>query len=375
MRAKRTPFEPDWLDHPSRVTAFRAALLGFFAREQRALPWRETRNPYAILVSEIMLQQTRVDTVLPYYRRWMRQFPDLTALAFASEDEVLRAWQGLGYYRRARNLHRLAQQLVAEDRPLPATATDLRSLPGIGAYTAGAVASIAFGEAVPAVDGNVRRVFARLFDDPAPSPTWLARVASVLVSPDAPGDFNQALMELGALCCTPRDPRCEACPVLFACASRRAGTQMERPAPPRRRAIPHVHEVAVLLMVRERGTGETRVLLERRPDKGLLAGMWTLPLREIDPVHRGDPVSAAIALARDLLGVPIVGGEARPHHVHLFTHRKVTYHPVQFVLRSSDVPPAPPPGRRWVDQAGLDALPLPRAQQHLLEGADWLPMP
>jgi A/G-specific adenine glycosylase len=378
-----------WLHDPDEVARFRAALAAFFAHERRDLPWRQTNDPYAILVSEIMLQQTRVDTVLPYYRLWMNRFPDLATLAVASDEEVLRAWQGLGYYRRARNLHRLALQLTAENRSLPSNAAELQSLPGIGAYTAGAVASIAFGEAVPAVDGNVRRVFARLLNDPSPSPAGLARILGQLVDPESPGDFNQALMELGAMVCQPRAPRCDGCPVAFACASREAGTQAERPAPPRRREIPHVHEAALLLMRPGRAPDATTVLLVRRPDEGLLAGMWSLPTVEFDPVSPGGALEAARPLAARFVAGPVPDGRLSPCHTHVFTHRKVTYHPVRFLLPAganpsdrtapsahpSSAPSIPvaaePPVARWVDRRGLDALPLPRAQQHLLGGADW----
>jgi A/G-specific adenine glycosylase len=394
MRVDTTTTAARWLQDPDEVARFRAALAAFFAHERRDLPWRETTDPYAILVSEIMLQQTRVETVLPYYRSWMNRFPDLATLASASDEEVLRAWQGLGYYRRARNLHRLALQLTTENRPLPSKAAELLSLPGIGAYTAGAVASIAFGEAVPAVDGNVRRVLARLLDDPSPSVAGLVRIVALLVDPKAPGDFNQALMELGAVVCQPRSPRCGACPVAFACASRKAGTQAERPAPPRRREIPHMHEAALILMRPGRNPDATTVLLVRRPDDGLLAGMWSLPTLEFDPT-KFDPGSAhaglepARHLAARLVAGPVPRGRPLRCHTHVFTHRKVTYHPVQFLLPAgtnpsdptslrsdpcsslSICPAAAPQVARWVDRTGLDTLPIPRAQQHLLGGADW----
>src|SRR5687768_12935276 len=187
------------------IRRMRRALLGFYDAHRRALPWREDPRPYRVWISEVMLQQTRVDAVLPYYRAWMERFPDVRALAAAPLDDVLKAWEGLGYYARARNLHKTA--LVVHDRmggELPARAAELRELPGFGEYTAGAVASIAFGERVPAVDGNVRRVLARLFDEPAPSAGWLRERAAALLDRERPGDWNQALMELGATGCTPR---------------------------------------------------------------------------------------------------------------------------------------------------------------------------
>lgn len=346
-------------------------MLGFFEGHRRSLPWRETRDPYAILVSEIMLQQTRVDTALPYYLRWMEQFPDLARLAAASEDEVLRAWQGLGYYRRARNLQKLAREQVASGGPLPDTPEALMALPGIGAYTAGAVASIAFGRPVPAVDGNVRRVLARVLDDPSPSPARLQQVAGALVDLGAPGDFNQAMMELGALVCTPRDPRCSACPVAAQCASHAAGTQALRPAPPKPKVVPQVHEVALMLLWSSCGKRTTHVLLHRRPEGGLLAGMWSLPLEALgsEGVSGADVLAAGQGLAVSLLGGHPADGELEAPVRHIFTHRKVTYHPVRFVLPPGDEPPAPPPEMQWVDLSALDAYPLPRAQQRMLGGA------
>ena len=196
------------------IPGFRRALLGHFDRSRRALPWRSERTPYRVMVSEFMLQQTRVETVIPYYERWLRRFPGWEALADAGEDEVLRAWTGLGYYRRARNLHRAAR--VVRERfggELPKEPAALKRLPGVGEYTAGAVASIAFGRAVPAVDGNVRRVLCRILDVAAPTAGRLREEAARLVDPGRPGDFNEALMELGATVCTPRAPGCGGCPV------------------------------------------------------------------------------------------------------------------------------------------------------------------
>ncbi|HSM59782.1 MAG TPA: A/G-specific adenine glycosylase, partial [Longimicrobiales bacterium] len=217
----------------------RGALLDHYDRTRRRLPWRGQTDPYRIWVSEVMLQQTRVDTVIPYYRRWMARFPDVDSLATASEDEVLLAWEGLGYYRRARHLHAGAAWVRdRHDGRVPDSVEELRRIPGVGEYTAGAVASIAFGEPAPAVDGNVRRVLARLFDEPAPTRAWLRDRAGHLVDPGRPGDWNQALMDLGAAVCTPRSPSCGACPVARWCAARAAGTQAERPAPAVRRPVP-----------------------------------------------------------------------------------------------------------------------------------------
>jgi len=257
--------------------AFHRDLRRWYRRHHRKLPWRATRDPYRIWVSEIMLQQTRVETVRPYYARWLRAFPTIQALARASDDRVLKLWEGLGYYSRARNLHRAAQAVVRKrDGQLPRTAEGLGTLPGIGRYTAGAIASIAFGERVPLVDGNVARVFARIFAIRANVKSLrtlqsLWKLAEDLLPDAAPGDFNQALMELGALVCTPSNPQCAVCPMRRVCAARARGLVELLP---NRGAKPRtVHLVAKAAFV----MSGNRILLKRRPRQGLLANFWELP--------------------------------------------------------------------------------------------------
>ncbi|MBM4183343.1 MAG: A/G-specific adenine glycosylase [Gemmatimonadetes bacterium] len=349
----------DWTPADPRALArLRAALLDHYDRACRALPWRGEADPYRILVSEVMLQQTRVETVVPRYGQWLQRFPDLASLAGAHEDEVLKAWEGLGYYRRARNLHRAAQ--LARERPdgaLPSSYAELRELPGLGEYTAGAVASIAFGEAVPAADGNVRRVLARLFDQPRPSASWLRDQAAALVHPDRPGDWNQALMELGATLCTPRAPRCAECPVAAWCAARAAGTEGERPERVRR---PSPRRSVFALAVLHAGG---RVLLERRPLGGLLAGMWALPEAEVGGAAEARSAAVGLASARDL----DVSEDVRPLPAceHRFTHLHATYQP--FAIAVSD--PRARAGRdaAWVDARRPTRHALPVAQRRVLE--------
>jgi A/G-specific adenine glycosylase len=361
----------------AEIPAFRAVLLAWFEAHRRELPWRETRDPYRILVSEIMLQQTRVETVVPYYLEWIRRFPDLESLARADEEEVLRAWQGLGYYRRARNL-RLAALKVLEEHggEVPEDATVLRRLPGVGEYTAGAVGSIAFGVPVPAVDGNVRRVLARLLDEGAPGAARLRAVASTLVDPDRPGDWNQALMELGATVCVPRSPACARCPVARWCTARAEGTVAERPARASAREVPRFLE-AVAVMVRrgrEPSPGGWEVLLERRPEGGLLGGMWGCPGVTFAGDGDGDEDAAAAArsLVRELLGEDAGAGEALPSVEHRFTHRAVTYLPFRYVLEDGGGTGdgGGEGARRWVPVAELDRLPIPRAQERILGDAE-----
>ncbi len=266
---------PRGLPEGRRLRAASRRLLSWFERSARTMDWRETDDPYRIWVSEIMLQQTRVDTVVPYYERFIERFPTVEALAEAPLDEVLARWSGLGYYRRARLLHRAACEVVA--RGFPRTARDLERLPGIGAYTAAAVASIAFGEAVPVLDGNVERVISRrlALDEPprgAAASRRLRAAARELLDPERPGDSNQALMELGALVCRPRNPSCGECPLAAGCEGRARGNPEAYPRAVDKRATERQRRLAVLV---ERGGS---VLLFRRPDDSdLLAGIWEIP--------------------------------------------------------------------------------------------------
>ncbi|MGA2602617.1 MAG: A/G-specific adenine glycosylase [Verrucomicrobiia bacterium] len=257
--------------------AFHRHLRRWYRCHHRRLPWRATREPYRIWVSEIMLQQTRVETVRPYYTRWLRTFPTLQALARASDDHVLKLWEGLGYYSRARNLRRAAQAVIRErGGQLPRTVEELRQLPGIGHYTAGAIASIAFGERVPLVDGNVARVFARIFAirESVKSPRTLQslwRLAEDLLPDTDTGEFNQALMELGALVCTPANPHCDPCPLRRVCAAQASG--LVHRLPNRGDKPRTVHLVTRAAFVKRGG----RILLRRRSRQGLLADFWELP--------------------------------------------------------------------------------------------------
>ncbi len=252
------------------------ALLAWYDAHRRSLPWRATADPYRIWVAEIMLQQTQVKTVIPYYEDFLTRFPDVGALAAASLDEVLAAWSGLGYYRRARQLHAAAQQ-VAELGDFPTSSFELQKLPGIGLYTAAAVGSMAFGESVPVLDGNVERVLSRrlgLNQDPkkAAPRKRLLEAGGQLLDAARPGDSNQALMELGATVCRPRRPDCGSCPLTSGCRARITGDP-ERFPPPRRRR--QVERVDLVVAVAKQGD---RVLMFRRPEgSGLLAGLWELP--------------------------------------------------------------------------------------------------
>jgi A/G-specific adenine glycosylase len=295
-------------------------LLTWYHANKRPLPWRGPPgvSSYAVWVSEIMLQQTRVETVIPYFEQWMRRFPTVHALANATEHDVLSAWEGLGYYSRARNLHRAAKIVVAQYHgELPRQLDALRKLPGIGRYTLGAIASIAFGMDVSALDGNIKRVYARIFDltEPVDSPAGekiLWQLADQNLPEGHAGDYNQALMDLGATICVPKNPRCLICPVMRLCKARQNGTQEQRPVKTPRKDVPHyVYAAAVIV---ERG----RVLLAQRPSTGLLGGMWEFPNGRVD----GDPAEELAGALKTgyQLQVKVIrsasaGRKAEPHAI------------------------------------------------------------
>jgi A/G-specific adenine glycosylase len=260
--------------HPAVIRKFQQALLTWFDSHARDLPWRQDSDPYRIWVSEIMLQQTRVTAVLDYYGRFLTLFPSVAALAQAKEPDVLAAWSGLGYYRRARMMHQAAKVVVHEHHGIfPRTAEELRRLPGIGEYTSSAIASIAFGEPVAVVDGNVERVLLRVFPEEgalAAQAKWFRDHAANLLDPRRPGDFNQSMMELGATVCLPQRPLCLHCPVQPFCK-----TRGEHQAPPPKKM--HNRQIAYALLRRDRA-GITQVLLQQRPlSASLMQGMWELP--------------------------------------------------------------------------------------------------
>ena len=368
-------------------TRLRQLLLEHYDTHRRDLPWRENQEPYRVWVSEIMLQQTRVETVIPYYDRWMERFPTVEALADVDEESVLKAWEGLGYYSRARNLHRSA--LIVRERlggVIPRDSQGLRMLPGIGEYSAGAIASIAYGEVVPAVDGNVRRVLSRLFDLEDPPDANLRKRAGELVDPDRPGDWNQALMELGATVCTPRSPQCSACPLTGECRALAEGTQELRPVSKRR---PRVRTVCYAVVVVLNPAGE--VLMVRRPPEGLLGGLWEFPAVEIG-VEDDTPVDGTLCAGGTLyercrarledLGVQITSGMDRfsvlPEVRHTFTHLEAVYRPMLVVgvgLWGAEAVEALYTGcnisrqdaQKWVLSEQVAHLPLPVAQRKILD--------
>jgi A/G-specific adenine glycosylase len=348
---------------PSVPQGLSRKLVAWFRTSARDLPWRRTRDPYAIWVSEVMLQQTQVTTVIPYYQRFMQRFPNVTSLARADEDDVLHAWQGLGYYSRARGLRAGARAVVEHHRGrIPRTAEALRTLPGIGPYTAGAIASIAFDERAAVVDGNVTRVLSRLFAlegdaTRAPLKQILWDLALGLVPREAPGDLNQALMELGATVCTPRQPLCPTCPVARDCRARREGRVDELPTPKRRPAPTSVHMAAA---VAERAG---RVLVVKLPaDAPRWAGMWIFPMVELDDGEA--PERGAERAARELAGLRVRPREALVRIQHGVTRYRITLDAVRCTARAAGSP-RDGGALAWTRPDELAGLALPAAHRRI----------
>ena len=362
---------------PGVILALHRALLAWYAVEARDLPWRQTRDPYAIWVSEVMLQQTRVETVLAYYDRFLRRFPDIEHLAAGTLDEVLKAWEGLGYYRRARNLHRAAKLLVEEgSAALPRSAAELRRLPGVGAYTAAALASIAFGGSEAALDGNVLRVLSRIFRidgelHRAATREAIRREASALCALGSAAQINQALMDLGARICRSRSPRCHECPVATTCDAHRVGEEVLYPRPRKRRAIPHVDVVAGLVWDGAPLHPGRRLLISQRKEDDMLGGLWEFPGGRVE-----EGESRGEALARELmeeLGIVVEVGDLFMQLRHAYTHFRITLHAyhcrhLRGVPRAIDCA-----NWAWVGPQELANYAFPTADRRILERLSGLP--
>lgn len=346
------------------ATGTAEALLRWFGRRDRDVPWRDEEDPYRIWVAEVMAQQTRMETVRDYYGPFLRRFPDVEALAEADLDEVLKEWEGLGYYARARHLHRAARQLATESGGrLPREPEALRELPGVGRYTAGAVASMAFGAVEPAVDGNARRVLARLFDMEGPTPSRLDRRARELLeeAPGLSGELNQALMDLGGEVCTPSDPDCPACPVREHCLARQRDTVSLRPPPRSRGPVPH-HDVGVGVVWR----GE-EVLVSRRPEDLMLGGLWEFPGGKLEEGER--PSEAIRRELREEMSVDVRVGPLVRRVDHAYSHLRVTLHAHHARIERGEPSPAPDAATdwRWSPVDALGELAFPVANRKILE--------
>jgi len=321
------------------------------------MPWRDHPDPYAVWVSEIMLQQTRVETVIPYFEKWMKLFPDVNSLAKAKERDVLNAWEGLGYYSRARNLYKAAKIIGSEHNgKLPRDLKALRSLPGIGAYTVGAIASIAFKMDEPTLDGNLRRVFARLYNvtefaDSSIGEKMLWDYARKNLPKGKAGDYNQALMDLGATICLPKNPRCLLCPLTDMCEARKNGTQEQRPVLKPKKQVPHhVHAAGVIV---KRG----RVLLSQRPDGGLLAGMWEFPKARVE----GNPAKDLTKVLFSEYKLKVKKKEPVGVVQHAYTHFKVTVH--AFWCEAGSIPKNKK--LKWVKISELDDYPMGKVDRQI----------
>lgn len=345
-------------------TPLASRLLAWYAEHSRKLPWRELPDPYAVWISEIMLQQTRVETVTAYYERWMQRFPTLQSVADASLQEVLAQWEGLGYYSRARNLHRAAQIVMEEyGGELPADLEALRELPGIGAYTAGAIASIAFRIDAAALDGNIRRVLSRVFNvsEPARSPAGERRLWNLAIAnlpPGRAGDYNQALMDLGSQVCTPRNPDCPNCPIQDDCQAYALGIQEERPVRTPKPAVPHYLVTAAVI---ESG-GE--VLITQRPLDKLLGGLWEFPGGKVEA---GETLEDS--LQREIheeLEAEIRVGEPFGVYQHAYTHFRVTLHAFRCTLVNGSQPrPVQVHDLRWTPIEELPNFPMGKLDRQI----------
>lgn len=375
------------------------ALLDWFAVRARDVPWRDEPDPYRVWVCEVMAQQTRMRTVRERLPEFFAAYPSLESLAASKPDELMRAWEGLGYYARARNLRRAAGRLVQAARGvsaqgeategeataarLPSTVNALLELPGVGPYTAGAVASIAFGRPEPAVDGNARRVLSRLLDIENPTATRLDRAARALIAAadrqaveaatpepiadtsgrsSRAGDLNQAIMDLGGEICTPRSPRCEVCPVSTWCLARSRGTVAERPPRRNRPPLPH-HDIGVTLVWRDDG----RLFIQRRPAEGLLGGLWEFPGGK---VQQGEsPEAAAVRETREETGLEVKLRAPAGRVEHSYSHFRITLHAFHAERTGGRLRDGKQP-RAWVSPARLREYAFPAANRRILDGLE-----
>jgi len=336
---------------------FSQKLLTWYAEHQRKFPWRQHPAPYPVWVSEIMAQQTRLETMLPYFQRWMQRFPSISALAEASQQDVLNLWEGLGYYSRARNLHQAAKIVVESySGELPNTRPELETLPGIGRYTAGAIASIAFGQDEAVVDGNVKRVYARLFQvtEPVNTPAGEKEIWS-LAETHLPrgqaGDYNQALMDLGATICLPRQPLCSVCPLAEDCLARRNDQTDQLPVKKQKSQSPHHTVTAAILHGEDR-----QVLIAQRPADALLGSLWEFPGGKQEP---GEDLPTC--LKREILEelqCTIKIGDLLGTFRHTYTHFKVTLHAFHCQLEEDPPTPHYHQAVRWVNIDDLDEYPM-----------------
>ena len=346
------------------VEELQQTLLAWYLTQGRDLPWRRSREPYAIWVSEIMLQQTQVKTVIPYYQRWLEQFPTVNALAAADQQQVLKAWEGLGYYARARNLHRAAEEIVRIHNGIfPSDLEGVMALPGIGRTTAGGILSAAFNRPLAILDGNVKRVLARLIAlDRPPNKAikllWL--LSEEILEPQNPRDFNQALMDLGATLCTRHNPTCLLCPWQNHCRAYNLNIQSELPMSETRAPLPH-KQIGVAVI----RNGQDQILIDRRRQEGLLGGLWEFPGGKIEP---GETMQDCIRREiREELGIEIEVGDHLITVDHAYTHFRVTLNVYHCRRLSGEPQPLECDQVRWVTLDEIDQYPFPKANTKIIE--------
>ena len=339
-------------------------LLAWYEKEKREMPWRNNLNPYRILVSEFMLQQTQVKTVIPYFERWIKSFPTLQKLARAQESTVLKHWEGLGYYSRARNLKKTAQIILKNySGKVPDSMDEILKLPGVGRYTAGAILSIAFGQKVPVLDGNVKRVLSRIFllkenGSNSQSENILWDIMHSLLPETGSGDFNQAFMELGATVCLPKNPLCLLCPLKQNCKAQKTGEQSLYP--PRKLKTPSTKiEVSAAVILRR-----NKIYIQKRKVGGLMGGLWEFPGGKFEPGE-----SAEQCLSREIkeeIGVALHIDEKFMTVKHSYTRFRVTLHVFLCRIRSGRVSPTKCEKWDWVKREELDTYPFPAANVKII---------
>ena len=349
------------------MSHFSERILHWYHHHKRTLPWRETDDPYKIWISEIMLQQTRVDTVIPYYERFLARFPTVFELADADQQQVLKSWEGLGYYSRGRNLHHASKKVVDEfDGELPSTWKEITSLKGIGPYTASAILSIAFQKKYAVVDGNVIRVLSRFYgiqDDIRKSTTKnrIQDLADDLIPEKEPGDFNQAVMELGATVCTPQNPKCGTCPLSAECIAANSAQTEVIPYKSPAKKIPH-HQIAVGLILNQRN----ELLIALRPNESMLGGLWEFPggKQEEDETLQ----ETVIRELKEELGVKVEVFSKFQDLKHAYSHFKITMYAFWCRIESGTPQPKSSQEIKWVSLDHIDQYPFPKANKTLING-------